>query len=130
MVHFIKPSKPAAAMKRTTAANRGRKSARGANGLATFAIHANEPGARNALAAKEAGTPAAKITTPPKLYYYYDPRRKKWHLAYIVEDVPIKKRAVLPDGRSDASLKDYVVDARTGKLIAALPRTPSMADEV
>jgi len=257
MVHFIKADAPAAVAKHTMAAKRNRKHSRGTNGLATFAMHANEPGARNALAAaarsmagpaslaaatpggynatdpetaarhhleaalaskdikafarpsadgtasdfktinveavpltgttvvkfrqtlnsipvygslvsveldekqdclainsamgtpsgidpvakaspadaisvaaKEAGTPATKITTPPKLYYYYDQNGRKWHLAYIVEDVPVKKRAVLPDGRSDAALKDYIVDARSGKLIAALPRTPLMADEV
>lgn len=256
MVHFIKPSDTATKVKRTTAAKGSRKSARSMNGLATFALHANEPGARRAfaaaarsapgpaalaaaapegykatdpetaarhhldaalaskdikaftrpvsdgtesefktinveaapltgttvvkfrqtvnsipvygslvsveldenqnclginsslgtpsgvksiakaspadaiaVAAKESGTAAAKITTPPKLYYYFDQQHAKWHLAYIVEDVPVRKREVLADGRSDSALKDYIVDALSGKLIAALPRTPLMADE-
>ena len=76
-----------------------------------------------AVAAKEAGTPAKDVKATPTLYYYYDQRRSKWFLAYIIEDVPLKKRA----GAIDAVRKDYVVDAHGGKLIAALPRTPTMA---
>ena len=34
---------------------------------------------------------------------------------------------MLRDGRSDAVLKDYVVDAHSGKLLAELPRTSTMA---
>ena len=61
------------------------------------------------------------------LHYYFHPDDSTWRLAYIVENVPQRKRKVLGDGRSDAVLKDYVVDARSGQLLAALPRTSTMA---
>jgi Zn-dependent metalloprotease len=81
------------------------------------------------VAAANAGIAAAKITETPRIYYYYDQQTSKWTLAYIIEDVQQKKREVLADGTSDSVRKDYVVDAQSGKLIAALPRTPSVSAE-
>jgi Zn-dependent metalloprotease len=81
------------------------------------------------VAAAEAGVAASKITATPRLHYYYDQQSSKWALAYIIEDVQQKKREVLEDGTVDAVRKDYVIDAQSGKLIAALPRTPSVAVE-
>ena len=62
----------------------------------------------------------------PRLNYYYDQTDSKWRLVFILEDVPVsaadgKKSTIAPQ------LMDYVVDAHTGKVVAALPRTPSMA---
>lgn len=68
----------------------------------------------------------------PRLNFYYDATRAKWRLAFIFEDVP----AALPRERADKVEKvapryfDYVVDAQTGRVIAELPRTPSMASQV
>jgi Zn-dependent metalloprotease len=67
----------------------------------------------------------------PKLNYYLD-GKGKWHLAYLVENVRIRKS---PDDLKPAAdggvqfplVFDYVVDALTGSLVAALPRTPTMA---
>ena len=87
------------------------------------------PAAAVKAAAKAAGTTPAKVKTTPRLYYYYDQSASRWSLAYIIEDVPVKKREVGADGTGDAALKDYVIDAHNGKVIAALPRTPSVSME-
>lgn len=82
----------------------------------------------------------------PRLNYYFDKGASKWRLVFILEDVPVtpassKKgvRAKLPRGpasppesREDYTdltprYMDYIVDAHTGKVVAQLPRTPSMA---
>jgi Zn-dependent metalloprotease len=55
----------------------------------------------------------------PRLNFYYD--GTKWRLVYILEDVP-----VVPEGKGRSPvLMDYVVDAHTGKVVHALPRTPT-----
>lgn len=63
----------------------------------------------------------------PRIYYYYDQGKTtgKWKLVYILEDIP-----VVPKDNGEemvSSLKDYVVDAHTGKLVAELNRTPTVA---
>jgi Zn-dependent metalloprotease len=80
-----------------------------------------------AVAAKASGQSASKLTNTPALHYYFHLDHSTWRLAYIIKSVPQRKRKVLGDGRSDAVVKDYVVDARTGKLLAALPRTSTVA---
>lgn len=83
-------------------------------------------------ALKRAGTEAGygrelpEVT--PALNLYLD-RKGKWHLAYILENVRIRKEPKAK-GAGDGHVPlvfDYVIDARTGSLVAALPRTPSMA---
>jgi Zn-dependent metalloprotease len=78
-----------------------------------------------AVAAKASGQPRSRLKNTPILNYYF--HDSTWRLAYIIENVPQRKRTVLSDGRSDAVLKDYVVDAHSGKLLAGLPRTSTMA---
>jgi len=80
-----------------------------------------------AVAASASGYAARALSQTPRLYYYFDEATQRWHLAYIIEDVPQRSRQVTKGGRSDALRKDYVVDAQTGKLLAELPRTPTMA---
>ena len=80
-----------------------------------------------AVAAKEAGYPQSKMTTTPRLYFYFDQGAGRWSLAYIIEDVPQRVVKTNKIGRRDAVLKDYVVDAHSGKLLADLPRTPTIA---
>ena len=59
----------------------------------------------------------------PSLNYYFDAAASKWRLVFILEDVP-----VVPDSKGPSPvLMDYVVDANSGKVVAALPRTPSVA---
>ncbi len=59
----------------------------------------------------------------PRLNYYFDTRASKWRLVFILEDVP-----VVPDAKGPSPvLMDYVVDAHSGKVVAALPRTPTIA---
>lgn len=84
------------------------------------------PAAALAVAAKSAGCALASLEQQPRLHYYYDQRGGKWTLAYIVEDVRQGRSKATRPG-ADATLKDYVIDAITGKLLAALPRMPSMA---
>jgi neutral peptidase B len=78
-----------------------------------------------AVAAKASRQPPSRLKNTPILNYYF--HDSTWRLAYIIENVPQRKRTVLGDGRSDAVLKDYVVDAHSGKLLAGLPRTSTMA---
>lgn len=91
------------------------------------------PLSARAVAAKESGQPENSISGTPRLHYYFHQGDSKWHLAYIIEDVPQKAMHRSPQPKSyagrgaDASKKDFVVDAHTGKLLAALPRTPTMA---
>ncbi|NDK37406.1 M4 family peptidase [Pseudoxanthomonas gei] len=79
-----------------------------------------------AVAAKAAGVAVSRLAQTPRLNYYFDQRRASWKLVYIVEDV---RQPVTKAGRRgvDASVKDYVVDALTGSLLAALPRIPAMS---
>jgi Zn-dependent metalloprotease len=67
----------------------------------------------------------------PHLTYYFDNGGARWHLAFILEDVP-----VTPESSSNRENKpaprymDYIVDAQTGRVITELPRTPSLASVV
>jgi len=59
----------------------------------------------------------------PRLYFYYDMPKSKWRLVFILEDVP-----VVPETKGPSPVKfSYVVDAHTGKVVAELPRTPTVA---
>ncbi len=80
-----------------------------------------------AVAAKASGVAAKLLRQTPRLYFYYDQHASSWRLAYIIEDVPVKKRRKRADGARDAARMDYVVDAHRGGLLAELPRTPTMA---
>ena len=87
------------------------------------------PAQAAATAAKAAGVAAAAVTQTPRLYFYFDQHQRRWCLAYILENVssrPARRGAA----RGDSPLKDYVVDAGSGKLLAELPRTATMAAEV
>jgi Zn-dependent metalloprotease len=88
------------------------------------------PAQAAATVAKAAHVPVADVTQTPRLYYYYDQNGSRWCLAYILENVPARagRSGAAPTG--DSPLKDYVVDAKSGKLIADLPRTATMASEV
>ena len=60
----------------------------------------------------------------PHLWYYFDAAKSKWHLAFIIEQVPVRRGEIkgpIP------VLMDYFIDAHTGKLIAKVPRTATMA---
>lgn len=68
----------------------------------------------------------------PRLTYYFEATRTKWRLAFIFEDVPVtlpRERRDKPEAIAPRYF-DYVVDAQTGRVIAELPRTPSMASEI
>ncbi len=58
----------------------------------------------------------------PRLNYYFDGVASKWRLVFILEDVPVVPKT---KGRSPV-LMDYVVDAHSGKVVAAMPRTPTV----
>jgi Zn-dependent metalloprotease len=60
----------------------------------------------------------------PRLNFYFDSKTKKWRLVFILEDVP-----VVGDEKAkhrSPFLMDYVVDANSGKIVAEVPRTPTL----
>ena len=69
----------------------------------------------------------------PRLHYYFDGQASAWRLVYILEDVPVTlDRAAEPEADQASDLEpprfvDYVVDAHDGRVVAVLPRTPSVA---
>ena len=65
----------------------------------------------------------------PSLHYYYDDKGSRWRLVYILENVPIvaEPRSRKTGDHEPPHFMDYVVDAHTAKLVAELPRTPSVA---
>lgn len=72
----------------------------------------------------------------PQLSYWYDQRRSRWHLAYILENVPVapagRARAGAASGGrggrpSPLEVVDYVVDAHRARVLATLPRTAEVA---
>jgi len=79
-------------------------------------------------AGAEAGYGAELPEVTPVLNLYLD-HDNKWYLAYIVEKVRIRAEPETTAGASDHAplVFDYVIDAQNGSLVAALPRTPSMA---
>jgi Fungalysin/Thermolysin Propeptide Motif len=85
------------------------------------------PQAALELAAAQSGNKAAELKATPRLNYYFDKMKQAWALAYIVENVPKRSRSPQAMGHAQAALFDYVIDALSGKLIAALPRTASAA---
>ena len=73
--------------------------------------------------ASEAGYGRQLPDSTPTLNLYLD-GKKKWHLAYVIEDVRSRQK----DGSADHDsplVYDYVVDALTGSMVAELPRTPT-----
>jgi Zn-dependent metalloprotease len=60
----------------------------------------------------------------PQLHYYFNVPTGKWHLAFIVEDVPVTSRKAGPE---KPLMMDYIVDAQNGRVIAEVPATPTMA---
>jgi len=79
------------------------------------------------VAARESGHPAGSLQQTPRLYYYFDTTHERWTLAYIIEDVPTHEAQRARSTRPDSLLKDFIVDAHSGKLIAALPRTATVS---
>ena len=59
---------------------------------------------------------------------YYLARGGTWHLAYMLECVPLRQGRGRPAGahRHSSLVFDYVVDAMSGAVIAELPRTPTL----
>lgn len=87
-------------------------------------IARKSPSEALAVAAKGSGHAASTLSSTPRLYYYFHSGDASWHLGYIIEDVPQKqRRRRSQDVLADSPWKDYVIDAHSGKLLAALPRT-------
>jgi len=66
----------------------------------------------------------------PHLSYYFDNGSSKWRLVFILEDVPVTSGKQRVATKPAPQYMDYVVDAHSGKLVAELPRTSSMAANV
>lgn len=78
---------------------------------------------KSAASAKSDVSPDFKNVVP-RLNYFFDVAKEKWHLVYIFEDVRVVRK---DETRSLPAMMDYVVDAHSGKLIAKLDRTPTVA---
>ncbi|MBF5046453.1 hypothetical protein FGE12_28830 [Aggregicoccus sp. 17bor-14] len=65
------------------------------------------------VVAQKAGERARQAV--PRLHYYFEPGARRWHLAYVAENVWTR----------EGTLFDFVVDAHDGSLVAALPRNQS-----
>ena len=73
--------------------------------------------------ASEAGYGRQLPDSTPVLNLYLDGKRK-WHLAYVIEDVRSRQKG--PSADPDSPLVyDYVIDALSGSMVAELPRTPT-----
>ncbi len=79
------------------------------------------------VAAKAAGQSVQSLSQTPRLYYYFDQNSEKWYLAYIIEDVPKRDPKMSETGNLESPIKDYIVDAHSGKLLVELPRLNTMA---
>jgi Zn-dependent metalloprotease len=79
-----------------------------------------------ATAAKHSGQRAVALQNTPRLSYYFDKASSKWRLVYITENVRVAAKEKQKLGDRRPVLMDYVVDAHSGKLIAELPRTPTV----
>lgn len=66
----------------------------------------------------------------PRLNYYFDQTDSKWRLVFILEEVPVSSAEGKKGEDIAPRFMDYVVDAQTGKIVAQLPRTSSMASSV
>ncbi|HEX8662477.1 MAG TPA: M4 family metallopeptidase [Beijerinckiaceae bacterium] len=81
--------------------------------------------------AEVAGYGKEEPPATPMLTYYLargGNRGGTWHLAYMLENVPLRKSRGAPAGahRHSSFVFDYVVDAMSGAVIEELPRTPTM----
>lgn len=81
-------------------------------------------------AAKAAGYKGKPPLATPRLFYYFDRKLQRWRLTYFVEDVPLAKPMRGSVQGLAPLVMDYVVDAHTGKLVAQMPRTPSLVQTV
>lgn len=113
------------------------------NGLVSISSTLGDPDCVSSIARISAADAAAavKVKPPfkkqlngisPRLTYYFEAVRAKWRLAFILEDVPVtlpRKHRNKPEQVTPRYF-DYVVDALTARVIAELPRTPSMASEL
>ena len=77
--------------------------------------------------AAEAGYGRQLPDSTPTLNLFHDPKKGKWHLAYVVEDVRSRQKSKSED-RNSPLVYDYVVDALSGSLVAELPRTPTATE--
>jgi Zn-dependent metalloprotease len=65
----------------------------------------------------------------PVLDYYFDAQAARWELVYILQDVPVALDRGDDEpgtGLEPPRFMDYVVDAHDGRVVALLPRTPSV----
>jgi Zn-dependent metalloprotease len=74
------------------------------------------------IVARTAGESDELSRSVPVLNYYYYDDGERWHLVYIVRDVPVQrdkgaKQSKLP------IIMDYLVDAHSGEMVERLPRT-------
>lgn len=106
------------------------------NDLVSITSHLGEPGNVDPIAQiapaqvleivrERSGNPDLPATTTPLLHFYYDENGARWHLAYIVQDVPYPREKTV-EGLPSPVLADVVVDAHTGETIAELRRVFSV----
>jgi Zn-dependent metalloprotease len=95
-------------------------------------VAAIAPAQALAAASSAAGYTANLDGIVPRLNYYFDRKTSSWRLVYILEHVPVSLDAAAEDKSARKSslepphYMDYVIDAHTAKVVALLPRTPSL----
>lgn len=90
---------------------------------------------------EEAGSGPSPLEDPPRLYFFFDNwvEPHGWRLVYIAKNVLRETTGDEESGDEESGgyppmpdvpeLVDYVVDAHTGELVAALPRTQTVTWE-
>ena len=66
----------------------------------------------------------------PHLNFYYDQSASKWRLVFLFEDVPVAPKEEKKAEFGRPRLMDYFVNADTGKVVAEVSGTPTMAQVV
>jgi Zn-dependent metalloprotease len=76
---------------------------------------------------QHAGQDAASLNALPRVVFYFHEPTQRWHLAYLAENI-VRHQPDTSTGamRRAPELRDYIVDAHGGDLLAELPRTQSI----
>jgi Zn-dependent metalloprotease len=75
-----------------------------------------------------AGEQAQSLNSLPRVVFYFEEPKQRWHLAYLAENILKRQAQLTEEGvmRRAPELRDYILDAHDGALLAELPRTQSI----
>lgn len=76
---------------------------------------------------EHAGYNTKHLDATPRLYYYFDRETMRWRLVYITTNVvKLSGEGAAATSKGIPKVKDYVIDAHSGDLVAELSRTMSI----